>query len=65
MALIARVKSVLRQKQQKQLYDQVQKQATELAIWNKTLEQRVSEQVVEIARISRLKSDFSPRRSST
>src|SRR5436190_925408 len=41
MALLARVKSVLRQKQ---LYDQVQAQAADLLNWNRTLEQRVSEQ---------------------
>ena len=58
MALLARVKSMLRLKQ---LYDQVQKQATELARWNKTLEQRVSDQVAEIERISRLKRFLAPQ----
>jgi class 3 adenylate cyclase/CheY-like chemotaxis protein len=58
MALLARVKSVLRQKQ---LHDQVQKQAAELAGWNKTLEQRVSDQLVEIERISRLKRFLAPQ----
>jgi class 3 adenylate cyclase/CheY-like chemotaxis protein len=58
MALLARVKSVLRQKQ---LYDLVQKQTTELAGWNKTLEQRVSDQVAEIERISRLKRFLAPQ----
>jgi adenylate cyclase len=58
MALLARVKSMLRQKH---LYDQVQKQATELASWNRTLEERVSEQVAEIERISRLKRFLAPQ----
>lgn len=58
MALLARVKSVLRQKQ---LYDQVQEQAADLARWNKTLEQRVSEQLGEIERISRLKRFLAPQ----
>jgi adenylate cyclase len=52
MALVARVKSVL---QIKELHDQVLAQAAELALWNRTLEQRVAKQVSEIERISRLK----------
>ena len=39
MALVARVKSVLRLKE---LHDQVQAQAADLASWNRTLEQRVA-----------------------
>jgi class 3 adenylate cyclase len=58
MALLARVKSVLRQKQ---LYDRVQEQAADLARWNRTLEQRVSEQLAEIERISRLKRFLAPQ----
>jgi len=58
MALLARVKSVLRQKQ---LHDEVQRQAAELAAWNKTLEQRVSDQLAEIERISRLKRFLAPQ----
>src|SRR5262249_1327932 len=58
MALLARVKSMLRQKH---LYDQVQNQAKELASWNRTLEQRVSDQVAEIERISRLKRFLAPQ----
>ena len=58
MALLARVKSVLRQKQ---LHDQVQEQAADLARWNKTLEQRVSDQLAEIERISRLKRFLAPQ----
>src|SRR3954452_24777065 len=52
MALVARVKSVLRVKQ---LHDQVRAQAADLAAWNRTLEQRVAQQLSEIERISRLK----------
>jgi class 3 adenylate cyclase len=37
------------------LFDEVQAQAAELASWNRTLEQRVAEQVAEIERIGRLK----------
>ena len=58
MALLARVKSVLRQKQ---LHDEVQRQAAELAAWNKMLEQRVSDQLAEIERISRLKRFLAPQ----
>ena len=58
MALLARVKSVLKQKQ---LYDQVQEQAAKLVDWNKTLEQRVSDQLIEIERISRLKRFLAPQ----
>jgi class 3 adenylate cyclase len=57
-ALVARVKSVLRQKQ---LHDQVVAQAGELADWNRTLEQRVAEQLSEIERVTRLKRFLSPQ----
>jgi adenylate cyclase len=57
-ALVARVKSMLRSKA---LYDTVQEQAAQLAAWNQTLEQRVQEQVGELARIGRLKRFFSPQ----
>jgi adenylate cyclase len=57
-ALVARVRSVLRVKA---LHDQVQAQAADLATWNRTLEQRVAEQVAEIARIGRLKRFLSPQ----
>jgi adenylate cyclase len=56
-ALVARVRSVLRVKA---LHDQVQAQAADLASWNRTLEQRVAEQVAEIERIGRLKRFLSP-----
>jgi adenylate cyclase len=57
-ALVARVRSVLRVKA---LHDQVQAQAAELATWNRTLENRVAEQVAEIERIGRLKRFLSPQ----
>src|SRR5689334_14605739 len=56
-ALVARVRSVLRVKA---LHDQVQAQAADLATWNRTLEQRVQEQVAEIERVGRLKRFLSP-----
>jgi adenylate cyclase len=57
-ALIARVRSALRIKA---LHDQVQAQAADLASWNRTLEQRVRDQVAEIERIGRLKRFLSPQ----
>jgi adenylate cyclase len=57
-ALVARVRSVLRVKA---LHDQVQAQAADLATWNRTLEQRVAQQVAEIERIGRLKRFLSPQ----
>ncbi len=56
-ALLARVKSMLRIKE---LHDQVQEQGERLADWNRTLEQRVAEQVDELERVGRLKRFFSP-----
>src|SRR5271163_4918134 len=41
-------------------HDQVQAQAAELAVWNKTLEERVAAQLVEIERMARLKRFFAP-----
>jgi class 3 adenylate cyclase/CheY-like chemotaxis protein len=64
-ALVARVKSMLRTKA---LHDTVQdqaarleSQAAQLAEWNRTLEQRVGEQVAQLERLSRLKRFFSPQ----
>ena len=64
-ALVARVKSMLRIKA---LYDRVQEQAErleaqsgQLAEWNRTLEQRVADQVGEIERVSRLKRFLPPQ----
>jgi class 3 adenylate cyclase len=52
----------------KALHDTVQEQATrletqslQLAEWNRTLEQRVSDQLAELERIGRLKRFFSPQ----
>jgi len=56
--LLARVRSLLRIKE---LYDTVQAQAAQLADWNKTLEQRVQEQVTQLERLGRLKRFFSPQ----
>ncbi len=58
VALVARVKSVLRLKA---LHDQVHAQAAELAALNKGLEQRVSEQLGEIERMSRLRRFLPPQ----
>src|SRR5215467_13716133 len=57
-ALVARVRSVLRLKA---LQDQVLAQAADLADWNRTLEQRVAEQVAEIERIGRLRQFLPPQ----
>ncbi|HEV2056588.1 MAG TPA: response regulator [Methylomirabilota bacterium] len=64
-ALVARVKSMLRIKA---LHDTVQEQAArletqtgELAAFNRTLEQRVQEQVSQLERLGRLKRFFSPQ----
>ena len=56
--LMARVRSLLRIKQ---LYDTVQAQAAQLSDWNKTLEQRVQEQVGQLENLGRLKRFFSPQ----
>jgi adenylate cyclase len=58
LALVARVKSVLRLKE---LHDKVSAQAADLAAWNRTLEERVAQQLDEIERISRLKRFLSPQ----
>jgi adenylate cyclase len=64
-ALVARVKSMLRIKA---LHDTGQEQAArleaqsqQLADWNRTLEQRVAEQLTELERVGRLKRFFSPQ----
>ena len=56
--LFARVKSLLRIKT---LQDEVRRQAAQIADWNRTLEQRVQEQVGQIDRLERLKRFFSPQ----
>ncbi len=57
-SLVARVKSVLRIKE---LHDRATAQAAELASWNKTLEQRVAEQLSVIERLDTLKRFLSPQ----
>ncbi len=57
-ALVARVRSMLRIKA---LHDQVQTQAADLANWNRTLEERVEQQVRELERMNRLKGFLSPQ----
>lgn len=57
-ALVARVNSVLRIKE---LHDQVQAQAAQLAEWNRSLEQRVAEQLTEIERVGRLRRYLAPQ----
>jgi len=56
--LLVRIRSLLRIKE---LYDTVQVQSAQLSAWNKTLEQRVQEQVEQIGRLGRLKRFFSPQ----
>ena len=55
--LLARVRSLLRIRH---LYDEVQRQKSELAGWNRTLEQRVAQGVAQLERLGRLKRFFSP-----
>jgi adenylate cyclase len=57
-ALVARVRAGLRAKA---LHDEVQAQKAELAAWNRMLERRVSEQVAEIERVSRLRRFLPPQ----
>jgi class 3 adenylate cyclase len=45
----------------KELHDTVERLAAQLAEWNKTLEQRVGEQVTQLERLGRLKRFFSPQ----
>ncbi len=47
--------------ERKRLHDEVAAQAADLAEWNRTLEQRVNEQLGEIERVSRLKRFLSPQ----
>jgi adenylate cyclase len=57
-ALLARVRSMLRQKS---LHDTVQDQARQLAVWNTALETRVAEQVEQLERIGRLRRLLPPQ----
>jgi class 3 adenylate cyclase len=56
--MVARVRSMLRIKE---LHDALQAKTAELAVLNNTLEARVTEQVGEIQRISRLKRFLAPQ----
>ena len=56
--LLARVKSLLRIKA---LQDEVEAQSVQLAEWNRTLEERVRDQVKQMERLERLKRFFSPQ----
>ena len=57
-ALAARVKSMLRVKE---LTDEVRAQAADLASWNRTLEERVAQQLAHIERMDRLKRFLPPQ----
>ena len=58
VALVARVKSMLRIKA---LHDTVQQQTAQLAEWNAALEERVAAQVEELERLSRLRRFLAPQ----
>jgi adenylate cyclase len=47
--------------EKKRLHDQEARHRQELAEWNRTLEQRVAEQVAQLERLGRLKRFFSPQ----
>jgi class 3 adenylate cyclase/CheY-like chemotaxis protein len=56
--LLARVRSLLRIKR---YHDTIEAQAAQLAEWNRTLEQRVQEQVEQLERMGRLRRFLSPQ----
>jgi class 3 adenylate cyclase/CheY-like chemotaxis protein len=56
--LLARVRSLLRIKA---YHDTIQSQAAELAEWNRTLEERVQQQVQELERLARLRRFLAPQ----
>jgi class 3 adenylate cyclase/CheY-like chemotaxis protein len=58
LELLARVKSLLRIKE---YHDTIQSQAVELAAWNRTLEERVQQQVQELERLARLRRFLAPQ----
>ena len=57
-ALMARVRAMLRMKA---LHDEVRTQATQLARWNQTLEQRVAEQLAALKHLDWLKRFLAPQ----
>ena len=57
-ALLARVRAMLRMKA---LHDEVRAQADQLADWNRTLQQRVAEQLAELTRMASLKRFLAPQ----
>jgi class 3 adenylate cyclase len=57
-ALVSRVRSMLRVKE---MHDKISSQAADLALWNRTLEQRVADQLKQIERIERLKRFLAPQ----
>jgi adenylate cyclase len=57
-SLVARVKSMLRIKA---LQDTVREQSAQLQDWNRTLQQRVDEQLAQLERLGKLKRFFSPQ----
>jgi adenylate cyclase len=58
LELLARVKSLLRIKD---YHDTIQTQASQLAEWNRTLEERVQRQVQELERLTRLRRFLAPQ----
>jgi adenylate cyclase len=58
LELLARVKSLLRIKT---YHDTIQSQAAQLAEWNRTLEERVRQQVQELERLARLRRFLAPQ----
>ncbi|MDH3214026.1 MAG: response regulator, partial [Myxococcales bacterium] len=56
--VLARARSLLRIRD---LHEIVRQQAAQLAEWNRTLEERVEQQVQELRRLERLKRFFSPQ----
>ena len=56
--LLARVRSLLRIKE---YHDTIERQAAQLAEWNRTLEARVRQQVEELERLGRLRRFLSPQ----
>ncbi len=56
--LLARVNSLMRIKD---YHDTVQRQAAELAAWNRTLEERVQEQLAELEQLGKLRRFLAPQ----